>query len=144
MPEDAASVRALVERALAGTRYLVRTTEQLDAALAFEDPEFLAVLAERDDDIVALALFGAVAGARQCTRFHALVGADGDALDALATGVAQVCADAGERLVVAELPDDALFTAACSALRAAGFREDGRIDDYVADGVGLLLLVWRP
>jgi hypothetical protein len=144
MPEDAAPARALVTASLGGTRYLARTLEQLDAALQFEDPEFLAVLAERDDAAVALALFGTVAGARQCSKLHVLAGGDGDALDALAAGVVQLCEDAGERLVVAELPDDAIFAAAYSALRAAGFREEGRVDDYVADGVGLRLMVWRP
>lgn len=143
MPGHEEVARTLVTTGLAGTRYLARTLEQLDASLQFEDPEFLAVLAERDGDATALALFGTVAGAGQCSKLHALVGGDGDALDALATGVAVLCADAGERLIVAELPDDAIFAAAYSALRAAGFMEEGRIDDYVADGVGLRLLVWR-
>jgi hypothetical protein len=143
MPEQEAVARALVLAQLASTRYLARTMEQLDAALRFEDPEYLAVLAEHDGDVTALALFGTVAGARQCSKLHALIGSDGEALDALAIGVAELCADAGERLLVAELPDDAILAAAYSALRAAGFAEEGRIDDYVADGVGLRLLVWR-
>jgi hypothetical protein len=143
MPGHEAAARALVDGHLTGTRYLARIVEQLDTALAFEDPEYLAVLAERDDEVVALAIFGTVSGARRCSKLHALVGSDGEALDALAAGVVRVCADAGERLVVAELADDALFAAAYSALRAAGMAEEGRVDDYVADGVGLRLLVWR-
>jgi hypothetical protein len=143
MPEHDAVARALAQAQLAGTRYLARTLEQLDAALQFEDPEYLAVIAEHDGDVTALALFGTVAGASQCSKLHALVGNDGDALDALAAGVAALCADAGERLLVAELPDDAIFAAAYSALRAGGFAEEGRVDDYVADGVGLRILVWR-
>lgn len=142
MPEHEPAVRALVDAELAGTRYHARTVEQLDAALQFEDPEFLAVLALDDDDVVALALFGAVAGASRCTKLHALVG-DDDGLDALAGAVAQVCQDSGERLAVCELPDDARFAATCTALREAGFAEEGRVDDYVADGVALRLLVWR-
>jgi hypothetical protein len=143
MPEHATGARLLVASRLARTRYLARSLEQLETALRFEDPEYLAVLAERDGELAALAMFGAVAGASRCTRLHLLVG-DDDALDALADGVVSVCADAGERLVVCELPDDAIFAAAFSALRAAGFAQEGRVDDYVADGVGLRLLVWRP
>lgn len=143
MPEHEGASRALVHAQVAGTRYLARTMEQLDTALRFEDPEYLAVLAERDGVPVALAMFGTVAGARQCSRLHLLAGADGEALDALAAGVVQVCADAGERLLVAEIPEDAIFAAADSALRAAGLREEGRVADYVADGVGLRILVWR-
>lgn len=143
MPEHESAARALVTARLSGTRYLARTLEQLDAALRFEDPEFLAVLAEHDGDVAALALFGTVAGARQCTRLHALVGADDDALHALAGAVVDVCAESGERLAVCELPDDAIFSATHSALLGAGLVEEGRIDDYVADGVGLRILVWR-
>jgi hypothetical protein len=29
-------------------------------------------------------------------------------------------------------------------LLASGFREEGRVDDFVRDGVALRLLVWRP
>jgi hypothetical protein len=144
MPEDEAAARALVEATFRGTRYVTRVREQLGAALQFEDPEYLAVLAERDHAVVALALFGAVSGARQCTKLHVLAGADPAALEALAEGIAGVCAEAGERLVVAELPDDLPYARAAEALTAAGFRDEGRVDDYVADGVALRLLVWRP
>lgn len=143
MPGHAAAARAVVDASLAGTRYHARTEEQLDAALRFEDPEFLAVLALDVDDVVALALFGAVAGASRCTRLHALVGEDDEALDALAAAVVQVCADSGERLAVCELPDEARFASAHGALAAAGFAEEGRVEDYVADGVALRLLTWR-
>jgi hypothetical protein len=144
MPKDEPAARDLIERSFSGTRYLARLREQLDAALQFEDPEYLAVLAEHDDVAVALALFGTVAGARGCTRLHVLAGHDRDALDALALGVVQVCAEAGERLIVAEVPDDATFAAGLASLEAARFRDEGRADDYVADVTALRLLVWRP
>ena len=144
MPDDAGAAHALVTAAFAGTRYLARFAEQLDAALRFDDPEYLAVLAERDARLVGLALFGTVAGARGCTRLHLLAGGDGDATDALAEGVAQVCHDARERLIVAELADEPVFAAGADALRRAGFAVEGRAGDYVADGVDLVLLVWRP
>lgn len=144
MPGDDATAYELLTASFEGTRYLARLQEQLDAAFRFEDPEYLAVLAERDDVVVALGLFGAVAGARQCTKLHVLAGADDEALASLASAVVAVCADAGERLIVAEVPDDAVFAAGVQALDAAGFREEGRVADYVTDGIALSLIVWRP
>lgn len=142
MPEDEAAVRTLVARQLHGTRYLARTLEQLDAALQFEDPEVLSVLADRDGDVVALALFGTVAGARQCSKLHLLIG-EQDSIVELAGGIVKLCAKSGERLLVCELPDDALFAPAAVALLDVGFVQEGRVPDYVADDLGLRLLVWR-
>ena len=130
--------------AAADTRYLARTQEQLEAAFQFDDPEFMAVLAiDSRDRVLGLALFGAVAGARRCRRLHALLGDDAS-LAALADGVAHLCAESGERLVVGELPDETLFLPALAALERSGFVEEGRVDDFVCDGVALRLMVWRP
>ncbi len=142
-PDDATSAHALVDSAFAGTRYLARAREQLDAALQFEDPEFMAVLATRGDSLSAVALFGAVAGAQRCTKLHALIGDDDEALAALAAAVVDVCTDAGERLVVAEVPADAPFVRFQHAIEASGFTECGRVGDYVAEGIALRLLVRR-
>jgi hypothetical protein len=129
---------------LAGTRYLARAEEQLDAALQFEDPEYMALLALDDDDAPrALALFGTVAGARQCAKLHALVGADEPALAVLAGSIAQLCDNSGERLIVCELADDAPWERCAAVLLANGYREEGRVPDYVRDGLPLRLLVRR-
>jgi hypothetical protein len=144
MPEDESAARALLMTTFAGTRYAARLAEQLDAAMRFEDPEYLAVLAEADGAMMALALFGTVAGARSCTKLHVLAGTALPALADLATGVVKVCADAAERLIVAEIPNDAPFRPMAQALGTADFAEEGRADDYVADGIALRLMVWRP
>lgn len=144
MPEDGPAACHFVSVRLAGTRYLARTQEQLETALQFEDPEFMAVLAtDSRDAVLGLALFGAVAGARRCSRLHALLGDDAS-LAALADGVAHLCAESGERLVVCELPHEPLFLPAIAALERSSFVEEGRVDDFVCDGVALRLLVWRP
>jgi len=143
MPEDEGVARVLLTGRFARTRYLAHALEQLDIALQFEDPEYLAVLAERDARVVALALFGTVAGARACSKLHLLAG-DEDALAPLATGIAQLCADSGERLLICELPDEPSFVPVALALGAAGFVEEGMVPDYVADAIALRLLVWRP
>jgi hypothetical protein len=146
MPEDADAARAVVVARLGDTRYEARVLEQLDVALAFEDPEYLALLAAdpASDRVVGLVLFGTVAGAQHATRLHALLGDDEATCAVLADTVAGVAGKSGERLVVAEVPDDAPFRDAILALRASGYVEEGRVDDFVCDGIGLRFLVWRP
>lgn len=146
MPGDADAARALVVARFAGTRYESRVLEQLDVALSFEDPEYVALLASEpgSDHLVGLALFGAVAGAQRVTKLHALLGDDDGTCAALADAVRNVAADSGERMVVAELPDDAPFRRAIVALRESGYDEEGQVNDFVCDGVGLRFLVWRP
>ncbi|HEX5971443.1 MAG TPA: hypothetical protein VFY85_05925 [Gemmatimonadaceae bacterium] len=145
MPEDADAARAVVVARLAGTRYEARTLEQLDAALTFEDPEYMALLAAEpaSGQLGGLVMFGAVAGAQRVTKLHALLGDDEGTCSVLAEVVRTVASESGERMVVAELPDDLAFDDAIAALRASGFHDEGRVDDFVAEGVGLRLLVWR-
>lgn len=145
MPEDADAARAVVVARLGGTRYEVRALEQLEVALTFEDPEYMAFLAAEpaSGQLVGLALFGAVAGAQRVTKLHALLGDDQGTGAALANAVRTVASESGERMVVAELSDDAAFRDTLAALRATGFHEEGRVEDFVADGIGLRFLVWR-
>lgn len=145
MPEDAHGARAVVSARLGRTRYEARALEQLDAALSFEDPEYMALLAVAPASarVVGLAMFGAVAGATQVTKLHLLLADEAATCVALATAVCTVAEASGERMVVAELPDDATVRDALSALRDSGFDEEGRVEDFIADGVGLCFLVWR-
>src|SRR5690348_397888 len=145
MPEDADAARAVVVARLGGTRHEARALEQLDVSLTFEDPEYMALLAAEPESgqLAGLVMFGAVAGAQRVTKLHALVGDDEGTCAALAAAVRTVAAESGERMVVAELPDERVFDDAIAALRESGFHEEGRVDDFVADGVGLRFLVWR-
>jgi hypothetical protein len=143
MPDDAAAARACVRSQLAGTRYLARVEELLASALQFEDPEYMALLAFDDETVAALALFGTVAGARACVKLHALLGSDERGLTALARAIAQLCERSGERLIVCELPDDAPWSRCAAVLLATSYREEGRVPDYVRDGVALRLIVSR-
>jgi hypothetical protein len=145
MPEDADAARAVVVARLGGTRYEARTLEQLEVALTFEDPEYMALLAAEleSGQLAGLVIFGAVAGAQRVTKLHALLGSDEDTCAALASAVRSVASESGERMVVAELPDDLVFNVAIASLRESGFHEEGRVNDFVADGVGLRFLVWR-
>lgn len=146
MPEDARSAHDLLERAFRGTAYLLRLREVLDDALRFEDPEYLCLLAEseRESALEGLVLFGTILGARLATRVHAVVAPDPRVQLALLDSVRETCVRSRERLVICELPHDTPFDLAWIALVARGYREEGRIEDFVRDGVALRLLVWRP
>ncbi len=145
MSEDADAIRAAVVARLGGTRYEARVLEQLEIALSFEDPEYMALLAAApgSDHLLGLAMFGAVAGAERVTRLHTLLGDDEATCEVLVSAVRTLASESGERLVVAEMPDDPVFRRAVVTLRQSGFREEARVDDFVADGLGLRFLVWR-
>jgi hypothetical protein len=145
LPEDADAARALVVTELSGSRYERRVLEQLDLVLSFEDPEYMALLAAMPDSgrLVGLVMFGAVAGAQRVSKLHVLLGDDEGTCAALAAAVRSVASAAGERMVVAELPDDPAVRHAIAALRGSGFDEETRVDDFIADGIGLQFLVWR-
>jgi hypothetical protein len=146
MPEDARAARDTIVQQFRGTSYLTRLLEVLDDALRFEDPEFLCLLAEAGESgaPIGLVLFGTVLGARLVTKVHAVVASDPRVQLALLDAVRETCVLSGERLVVCELPHDAPFDVAGIALIASGYHEEGRIDDFVREGVALRLLVWRP
>ena len=145
MPEDADAARAVVSEQLAGTRYRVRALELLDSALQFEDPEYMALLAfdEGEQHLLGLVLFGTVAGARSVVKVHGIVAREREPAVALLEAVHHASERSGERMIVCEIPEDAPFAVAADALVASGFTEEGRVPDFVRDGVALRLLV-RP
>jgi hypothetical protein len=145
LPEDAAAARRVLADALRGTPYLRRAEEVLESALRFEDPEYLCLLAERGEhgEAAGLVLFGTVVGARLAAKVHYVTGTDPRVMLALLGAVRETCERSGERLVVCEIPRDTPFDVAAVALVASGFREEGRIEDFIRDGVALRILVWR-
>lgn len=145
MPEDASAARAVLGDVFRGTPYLGRLEEVLASALQFEDPEFLCLLAESDPDAApnGLVLFGTVVGARLVVKVHVVASLDPRIMLALLDVVRETCERSGERLVVCEIPRDIPFDVAAVALMASGYREEGCIEDFVRDGIGLRLMVWR-
>jgi hypothetical protein len=146
MPEDGRTARETIVDHYRGTPYLGRVLEVLGDALRFEDPEYLCLLATpgETEPPVGLALFGTVLGARLVTKIHAVAAADARVQLALLDAVRETCLRSGERLVVCELPHDEPFDVTGVVLLASGFREEGRVEDFVRDGVALRLFVWRP
>lgn len=109
-----ALLREKLAEALAGQADLCLTTAERGAG---------ALLVER------------VSGAAGTWRVHAVAG---DAEPLLASALQEPPMD-GARLVTAELPDDSTWAAVAAALRAAGFSEAGRVPDFYADGVALVI-----
>ena len=71
-PGDAGAARVLVSGHFAGTPYEARILEQLEIAIAGDDPECRALVAIAPA-VRGLALFGEVAGAAGVVKIHALV-----------------------------------------------------------------------
>jgi hypothetical protein len=144
-PADAGAARALVSRQFSGTAYEARILEQLEIAARGDDPECCALVAIGPDEgaLRGLALFGVVAGAHAIVKLHALAAPDRDVLRALAGAVRDANMRSGTRMIVCELAEDARFRATELAIRELGFVEEGRVADFVCDGVDLLVLVWR-
>jgi hypothetical protein len=143
VPSDVEPVRALVWGALGVTPYVDRVMEQL-AAAEQGDPESRALIIERDGTVAALALFGPVAGAQNAWRLNMLLVAPKVALRevgrAIVDAVVASVRQAGARLLVAELPADAVLGRTLSLLRANDFDQEARIPDFYREGVAMLFL----
>jgi ribosomal protein S18 acetylase RimI-like enzyme len=141
---DSAAVRALVISVLADVSYAEPMLAALERAIQRAGDEYRAIVACEASAPVGLIVFGEVAGARGAGRIH-LVAVDpnarqrGIALHLIDTACATL-RERGCRLVTIELPADARIANIRRLAGRAGFREEGRIDDFVGDGVALVLL----
>jgi GNAT superfamily N-acetyltransferase len=142
-PSDAEPVRALVWAALGITPYVDRVIELLLAAERGE-PESRALVTERDGTVAALALFGPVAGTRDTWQLNMLLLAPRVELKevgrAMIDGVVDNVRRAGARLLVAELPADAVLGRTLTLLRANEFTQEGRVPDFYREGMAQLFL----
>ncbi len=143
LPGDAEPVRALVWAALGITPYVDRVIELLLAAER-GDPESQALVTERDGTVAALALFGPVAGTRDTWQLNMLLLAPRVELKevgrAMIDGVIDNVRRAGARLLVAELPADAVLGRTLTLLRANEFTQEGRVPDFYREGMARLFL----
>ena len=142
--DDHVPARVLLMGALGVTPYIDRAMEVLQLAERGHDEEHRALVIARDGTVAALALFGAVAGTVGVSKLHAAIVAPSvSAADVGQRIIAAVIDDSrhrGDRLVIAELPDDPVMSQVRTLLSAAGFAEEGRVPDYFRDGVALTLL----
>ena len=119
--ERADTTRALIKCVLGGTRHARRGLELVD------DPECKVIEADG-----AAIIYAPVAGASDVVKLHLQLGG---------AGILRALPPA--RICFAEVPDEAPYAAMIAALLANGFREEGRIDAYVAEAIALRLLVKR-
>ena len=141
-PEDAAGAHHLLIQRLGVTPYLDRAIEILKIAERGDDPEHRAFVVARDKTVVALALFGSIAGTQAGFKLHALAieSRETDVGQRLVNAVASEVSKAGGRFLIAELADETALTTTISLLRANAFGEVGRIPDYYREGVALTIL----
>lgn len=143
-PDDHVPARVLLMGALGVTPYIDRAMEVLELAERGHDDEHRALVIARDGTVVGLVLFGILAGAMGVSKVHAAVVAPSvsvaDVGERIVTAVIEESRRRGDRLVVAELPEDPAVGQARALLSAAGFAEEGRIPDYYRDGIALTLM----
>ena len=140
--EDAAGAHQLLVSRLGVTPYVDRAVEVLEIAARGGDHEHRAYVVARDKTVVALALFGPIAGTEAGFKLHALAieSRETDIGERLIDAVATAVGEAHGRFVMAELADEPALTTTISLLCANGFAEVGRIPDYYRDGVALTIL----
>jgi hypothetical protein len=99
---------------------------------------------ERDGTVAALALYGPVAGTRDTWQLHMLLMAarvePHEVGRAMLDGVVDDVRRAGARLLVAELPADAVLGRTLTLLRANRFTQEGSVPDFYRVGVAQLFL----
>ena len=113
-------------------------------ALRRTSDEYRAIVARDGRTVVGIIVFGEVAGALGAGRIY-LVAVDGGArrrgiASALVDAACQELSQRQARFAMIELPAHARLTNVRRLIERAGFREEGRMDDYVRDGVPLLFL----
>jgi len=141
VPVHPDAVRSLAAPFLAAPYGGELLREKLDAALAGDESLQLTVTVKAGEP-VALAMVEHIAGGHGTWRVHLMCGGDDHCLDVLERALALTWSHGG-RLAVAELPDDEVFAPLARQLRSGGFTDAGRVDDFFAEGVPLVILV-RP
>jgi ribosomal protein S18 acetylase RimI-like enzyme len=121
-----------------------RVAELLPLAVAGTSDQIRAFGAWRDEALAGFALFGMIAGAQGAVAIHAVIVAAEVRRQhigaALMHWIGDYVIDRGARLVVSEVPTSAALAVYRRFLARCGFEEEGRIDDYIADGVALAIL----
>lgn len=139
VPESHAdSLRALAASYLAGPFGGALLREKLDAALAGDESLQLTIQMDSGRP-AAFVMVEHIAGGHGTWRLHVVCGAEELCAEAIQRALSEAWSHGG-RLAVAELPDEPPFATLAAQLRESGFREAGRVDDFFADGVGLVIL----
>lgn len=116
----------------------------LEGAIARSTAEYQAIVAHDDGALRGVVVFGETAGTQGAGRFHLVAVDESSRRRGIGTALVEAaCArliQDSARFALVELPADARLGGARGLARDTGFREEGRMDDYVRDEVALLLL----
>jgi ribosomal protein S18 acetylase RimI-like enzyme len=148
-PEQLSGAAIVVERALAGTRYLAGAIDVLRSVVVSPGADARALVAlnrERPTAaIVGVIVFGFFGGASGAGRLQ-FVAVERDARRAgigatlVRAALAAMRVD-GARFVLAELPDDTReLPGAREFLESFGFREESRVDDFFRAEIALAFM----
>jgi ribosomal protein S18 acetylase RimI-like enzyme len=141
---DRSVMNAFIAHDLAGTSYVEVPAYFLALALEGRSAESRGIVAERDGEVVGFALYGEVAGSVGTGRIHFVSVSASSRLNAVGVQLCEAVVNdllaAGARIVIAELPNDPILVSGRALLARCGFSEVGRVPDYYADGVALVIL----
>ncbi len=144
--DDLAAALTLVEHEREKNRWIDRTAAFVRSAVAKPDGEYRALVAERDGEIVGIAVYGMVAGTVGTGMIYSiLVGPRSRRAgigERLLFHIKGDLASAGARMIVAEIPGDPVVMRLRALLLTHGFVEESRIEDYYADGLHQIVSVF--
>ncbi len=132
-------------QAFGNTLYAEAPRDALRRALAGENPrEHGGLIAQREAQVVGVAVYGFVAGAEGAGRMHAMAVAPDSRRHGIARQLIEAFVDdlarRGARFVIVEMPDAAEMAIGRTLLMNARFAEESRVADYFRDGVALAFL----
>jgi ribosomal protein S18 acetylase RimI-like enzyme len=141
---DSSLARALADAALGATPFAGSLFTALERALARATDEYQSIVARDGNALAGFVVFGEIAGTLRTGRIHLIAVAEsarrrGVAID-LINAACDRLRERGSPLVVIELPMDPALATIHQLAQRAGFREEGRMADYVRDGIALVLL----
>ena len=141
---DSTVAHMLALTALADAPHTEAMLAALDNALMRPSEEYRAIVARDRRAVVGVIVFGEVAGAHGAGKIY-LVAVDAAArrrgiASGLVDAACEVLSERSARFVMVELPAHPRLTDGRRLMERGGFREEGRMEDYVRDGVPLLFL----
>jgi ribosomal protein S18 acetylase RimI-like enzyme len=141
-PELMPDASRVIERALAGTRYLDGALDALRSATISPGADARVLASMIGEHLAGVIVFGFFGGASGAARLQ-LIAVESEARRAgvgaalVRDALTALRAD-GARFVLAELPDDSYaLPGAREFLESLEFREESRVDDFYRDGLAL-------
>jgi hypothetical protein len=140
--EDLGAALGLIEEGRRRNQWLEPIPELLTSAIRGTAGSTWACVAVSDIACVGVGIYGIVAGTVGTGVVQVVVNATNAHSDSVALAIVGYMLDLlrqhGARMVTAELPEHSSVDNYRSVLQASGFVQEGRVENYYADGVSLL------